>query len=829
MLARARAPLAAAALATFALLLVSTSPALADDFARDAYNVLPPGQSGSLFPLQHSLDQLPLYDGLTPNFDRVNDADLPDFYKPNIFGLPAGETPSRVEQPPQRPDLLIERDSFDVPHISAPTRADIMFGVGWVHMEDRALLMETFRGPGRIAALDAPGLNAFALAAANRKFQPTPETEAFLANQLTLLQAQGPEGQQVVDDFNNYVQGINAAAGTFGSFGGPWTTNDALAAASLLAGVFGKGGGDETRRAMFLDGLQDRLGTAQGNQVWEDLRELNDPETSHTIDRPFRWQHRSLTRNGNAVIDAGSFDGSGVNQVPANMSNALLIDARRSITHRPLFVAGPQVGYAYPALLTEVDLHGGGIDARGVSFPGSAPYVQLGRGQDFAWSATSAGSDVVDQYVETLCGDDTHYMYNGECREMTVFNAGNLTNPTQPVRFRETVHGPVIGYATVDGERVAISSKRSTRGREALSAFGFKDFNENDVTSPRTFFNAANRIELTFNWSYVDSRDIAIFSSGRLPQRSVDVDVGLPAKGTGEYEWEGFASQARHPQVINPPDGDILNWNNKPAPQFGAADDNWAYGSVHRNRLLEHAVNRRHRHTLGSLVAAMNRAATQDLRTAEVLPSIVDVLEDVPAPDARAQQMVDLLQAWHDAGSSRLDVDLDGKIDDPGAAIMDSAWPKIADAVMSPVLGPQLNELASLMGRDNRPSSGGSAYGSGWYGYVDKDLRAVDSGAQRYGHWGGWHGHWGRNQDMFATRFCGSGDKTECGNSLWAALDAAATELETAQGSPNPADWRSDATAERIRFPGSPFWTGQTMRWTNRPTFQQAMSFRGHR
>jgi hypothetical protein len=82
---------------------------------------------------------------------------------------------------------------------------------------------------------------------------------------------------------------------------------------------------------------------------------------------------------------------------------------------------------------------------------------------------------------------------------------------------------------------------------------------------------------------------------------------------------------------------------------------------------------------------------------------------------------------------------------------------------------------------------------------------------------------------MFATRFCGEGDKTACADSLWAALDAAAADLETAQGSANPDDWRSDATAERIRFPGSPFWGGQTMRWTNRPTFQQAMSFKAHR
>ena len=43
--------------------------------------------------------------------------------------------------------------------------------------------------------------------------------------------------------------------------------------------------------------------------------------------------------------------------------------------------------------------------------------------------------------------------------------------------------------------------------------------------------------------------------------------------------------------------------------------------------------------------------------------------------------MVDILNAWLNRGASRLDGDQDGKIDDPGAAVMDAAWPYIADAV----------------------------------------------------------------------------------------------------------------------------------------------------
>jgi hypothetical protein len=74
--------------------------------------------------------------------------------------------------------------------------------------------------------------------------------------------------------------------------------------------------------------------------------------------------------------------------------------------------------------------------------------------------------------------------------------------------------------------------------------------------------------------------------------------------------------------------------------------------------------------------------------------------------------------------------------------------------------------------------------------------------------------------------YCGSGDVRGCSQSLWAAIDAAGNELQAAQGA-DPSAWRADATAERIRF--APGILTTTMRWTNRPTFQQLLSFRGHR
>jgi acyl-homoserine lactone acylase PvdQ len=319
-----------------------------------------------------------------------------------------------------------------------------------------------------------------------------------------------------------------------------------------------------------------------------------------------------------------------------------------------------------------------------------------------------------------------------------------------------------------------------------------------------------NQVEFTFNWHYADNRDIAFFSSGRLPIRPRDTDPSLPTLGTGGHEWRGFLRRAAHPQTINPRGGVIRNWNNKPARGFGAADNELSYGAVHRVDLFK---GFRRKLKLHQLVGVMNRAATQDLRAVEVWPVIAAVLRGGPAPDARTQQAAGLVDAWVGRGSSRLDRNLDGAIDDPGVAVLDHAWDRIANAVMSPVLGPLTTDLAGLVQRDDAASSTGSSYGSGWYGYVDKDLRRMLGRSVR---------------SPFSRRYCGNGNLTVCRTALWTAVKQAADELAVQQGA-NPAAWRSDANAERIVFQPGLLGPTRTMRWTNRPTFQQVVSFKGHR
>jgi len=240
------------------------------------------------------------------------------------------------------------------------------------------------------------------------------------------------------------------------------------------------------------------------------------------------------------------------------------------------------------------------------------------------------------------------YMYKGRCRRMETFAAGTLEGApfNQQIVFRTTVHGPVVGYGTVNGRRVAIARQRSTRGREAVSALLIEELMKNRVSSAQSFLRSASQFEVTFNIFYEDSRDIAVYSSGRLPQRAPGVDMSLPTIGDGRFEWRGFLPGGRHPQAINPGRGAILNWNQKPADAWSAADDQWGYGSVHRVDLFDEGVDRRRVHTVTSVVQAMNRAATQDLRNEKVLASVERVLRTGPAPNARTQQMLDILRRW---------------------------------------------------------------------------------------------------------------------------------------------------------------------------------------
>ncbi|NNE11437.1 MAG: hypothetical protein HKN41_04245, partial [Ilumatobacter sp.] len=378
-----------------------------------------------------------------------------------------------------------------------------------------------------------------------------------------------------------------------------------------------------------------------------------------------------------------------------------------------------------------------------------------------------------------------HYEFDGECVPFEIFDAGTLDGV--PIRYPVSVHGPVIGTATADGVPVALTSKRSTFGRDGLNLGALKDMTEGDADTPESFFEAANKFGFTFNWGYANRDAIAYFASGHLPVRPAGLDRRLPTLGTGEYEWEGFLALDQHPHADGHSTGRLVNWNNQSAPGF-MHGDNAPYGSVHR---VENFDQWPGEVDLADVVGVMNRAATEDERSS-LWPVISEVLAAADAPSELAAESIAIVDAWAAADGPLLDADEDGDWDEPGALIHDRIFGPLVRAATWPVLAPVWEDEVDIRGVD--ASS-----------LLDKDLRAL----------------LGQPVDgPFETAFCGAGDSDACATDLWAAIDETVAAIAGELGD-DPTAWR----LEGLRSTFAPGLIPDDFRSTNRSTYQQVIEF----
>jgi acyl-homoserine lactone acylase PvdQ len=716
-----------------------------------------------------------MYNALTALFNHVTSADLLTDFKPDKLGSSA-VGPFTTESVPH-PGVTIRRDPYDVPQIIGKTRDDVTWGAGWVMAEDRGLLLQEARYDSLVAAVDAPGLSALNLISSLKTFKPSAQTEREVAKQIGLLRAAGADGRGVLHDLEVYLQGINAyirdhddSLGPYAHVA-PFTLTDIYGFNALKDQFVGEGGGQQAVNSEFLSALRRHLGTSRGTKVWNDLREARDPETPASLPGRVALQPPPKSTSGNVVLDPGSLS--------AGAGQALEVQRE----------------------------------------------FRVGRNQDSAWSLTSAGLDQIDTYVETLCGHSRHrYLYDGKCQKMQYFDAGTLdpgSKDARTVSFYRTVHGPVFGYARVHHRLVALSHKRASYGKDVLDLLFYRKLADDQVHNVHQFFRAADLTPQTFNSLYIDDKDIGMFTSGLVPIRPANVDPDLPINGTGHEEWRGYVPFKDHPQGINPPIGQIVSWNNRSEAGYEAPDDNPWLGAAQRVDLLLANLGHGSDLTATRVVSAMNEAATQDVPEVTVEPVLSKLLHGGRAPRARDAQLLALLDQWRRQGSSVLDRTGNGQVTAPGAAIMDTAWPLLTRAWASSVLGAKLtSELASFDPPFDGPLSGQSENGQekSWIAYLNKDLRTIVGDPVR---------------GKYAVRYCGAGNIRLCRRLMWGALDQAGRELAARQG-PNPSDWHSSATAERISFvpglltsPGTS--TPFTIAYTNRPSgIQQILSFSGH-
>jgi acyl-homoserine lactone acylase PvdQ len=904
---RRLAPALAAAL--FAVLLACSpafggaDPYQAGDF-KGFRNILPPGengfdsaaqlaafQAGGTYP-PHANDQLAMYGDLVHVAPNLKAGDIDKFFKDGSFGVKPDDV-ERTYSP--RSDVTILRDKgFGTGHVYGDTRSGTMFGAGYIAAEDRLFFIDVLRHLGRAQLTSFAGGAEGNQAFDEEQWSIAPYTEADLQRQYDQLDdLYGAEGKQIQQDSQDYVDGINAyideaklnpnlMPGEYGAINQPtgpteWKVTDIIATAALVGGIFGKGGGRELPSALVLQEAQKKFGAAKGRKVWRDFRSAEDPEAPTTVHRK-RFNYMAAPKKpaagSVALPDPGSVkavpvrtDGGGssggdtpptclpggVICLPHANSNALVVSGRESKSGHPLAVFGPQTGYFAPQILMDEDLHGPGISARGASFPGVNLYVELGRGPDYAWSATSAGQDIVDTYAVDLCNSDgspatidsTAYEYAGTCREMEklqrdnqwVPNAADQSPPgSETLVAYRTALGIVTARGTIKGKPVAYTVLRSTYMHEVDSARGFSDFNDPDkMKSPGAFKKAAAKIGYTFNWLYVDDKNDAYFNSGNNPLRPARVDPNFPVRGKPRFVWRGFDPNAvtarytpasQHAQAVN--QDYLTSWNNKQAPGTRAADSQWGFSSVYRVEPLSDRVKRgirgKRKMSLVDLINAMEDAGTVDLRADKPLRLALRVIGPKKPRDPAVRAAVAKLRSWVRDGAHRRDLDNNGTYEHSAAIrILDAWWPLWIKAEFGNRLGKDLyTAVQSMLPLDNAPNNHGdhlgSAYQDGWYGYASKDLRTVLRQKVR-----------GR----YSRVYCGT--RARCRARLVASLKVALGRDDAARlygGDPVCVKAGRDGDqkcfdAVMMRPLGAI--TQPLIDWINRPTFQQVVEIQGHR
>ncbi|MFJ5031743.1 penicillin acylase family protein [Streptomyces sp. NPDC088560] len=868
-------------------------------------DILPPGENGNATLAQillnqafgtqpsHAEDQLGPYANLASGYKGLTDATINNFFNDSSFGVPSDQVAS-TENPAGRSDVTIVRDKkAGVPHITGSTRYGTEFGAGYAAAEDRLWLMDVFRHVGRGQLTSFAGGAAANQGLEQEFYRNAPYTEADLQAQIDNAVARnGARGQQALADADAYLAGINSYidasdsgryfpgeydltghkdpitnAGTIDHF----KITDLVALASVIGTLFGSGGGGEVNNAVSLLAAQQKYGVEEGTKVWESFRERNDPEAVLTVHdgSSFPYGGKPDTAQGEALPDAGSvtqeplvYDRTGSAATAAakststaaakstlssshrGMSNALVVSGKYTASGHPIAVFGPQTGYFAPQLLMLQEIQGPGISARGASFAGLSMYVELGRGQDYSWSATTSGQDIIDTYAVELCQDDHHYLYHGTCTAMDEVEQKNSWSPTTAdstpagsytMKVWRTKYGPVEYRATVGGKKVAYTTLRSSYLHEADSIIGFQMLNDPDyVKGPQDFQSAARHINFTFNWFYADSRHTAYYNSGDNPVRAAGVDAEFPVWAQPAYEWRNwdpdtntadYTPASAHPNSI---DQDYyVSWNNKQAKDYTTAS--WGDGSVHRGNLLDDRVKKLVAAggvTRTQLVQAMADAALADLRAEDVLPKLLKVINSSAVSDPTAAAAVNKLQAWSTAGARRTETSAGSKTyaDADAIRILDAWWPLLVKAEFEPGLGSDLyTDLTGNLSIDEAPSAGhgptgshaGSSFQYGWWSYVDKDIRAV----------------LGENvQGGLAEKYCGGGDLGSCRNILISTLDQAAG-MTAAQVYPGDSlcsagdQWCADSIVQRT-LGGIKH---GNISWQNRPTFQQVVEYTSHR
>ncbi len=610
--------------------------------------------------------------------------------------------------------IEIIRDADAIPHIFASTRLDALYGLGYVHAQDRLWQMEFQRriGQGRLSEIFGD---------ATLKQDRFLRTVGFGRAARTAWDRLPRDTREQIDA---YVAGVNAfiASHRRGLLPPeflllrfepePWSGPDVLVWVKMMAWDLSANYSTELLRQdivahVGVDRMNELLppyppnglnilsaspeGVVQGfspalarlDSGTGRAKALHYNESTASYAAAFS---RTLAAADPAVGrlllgGGGATEGLG--------SNNWVVDGTLTASGKPLLANDPHLGTQVPSLWYLAHMTAGDFDVIGATLPG-APAVAIGRNRFIAWGETNMFADVEDLYRERLDPSGRSAEFKGimEPLRLITETIGVKGAAAVNVDVRISRHGPLVSDA------INANNGNPTDPKAVLEplAFRWSALDDDDRTIVAflrvndahnwTDFTAALRdfVVPSQNFVYADvDGHIGYYAPGHIPIRAGGAGL-LPADGwSGAMEWAGWIPFDELPHSYDPSSHFIVTANNRPVPPGYKYALGFEYHEPYRAQRITDLVNQKIRQKTG-LTPDDFRAIQSDTFSLHAQTLLPRLLEHVHPESPQDTQAVDLLRQWKfDAGS-----------DSAAPALFEAWFLGLAPALVGGELGPDV-------------------------------------------------------------------------------------------------------------------------------------------
>ena len=460
-----------------------------------------------------------------------------------------------------------------------------------------------------------------------------------------------------------------------------------IALNAVKSELFGEGGGAEVQAAQLLDGLQDvarrrpralgleRPAPAPGPRDARSRSRATSPTRRCPRAAPATWSS-TTARSSRSRRPAPTPPRAASASMRRQASNVLMVAGKRSRSGHPLFVGGPQIGYFYPGLTLEMDLHGPGW-TRPRRHLGAVPGLHPDRPpRGLRLDAHLGGR-----------GHRRHLRRDALRRQRhQVPLQGQVPLDDAVQRGHASTARPVDLQPHRARARDRLRDRRRHARGDLAQALELPARRRRPAAVPAPHARQGpqrarlhqGRRDLAADVQHVlrrQRRGRARSRPGACRSGPRASTPGLPTDGRGSYEWRGFLHGQGPPARRSCAAACSTTGTTSPRAGSPPPTTSGPTGRSAASTCSTATRTRSSEHTLATLTGAMNAAATQDVRAITFVPLLSrGAARAVRRRAPRATRMLELLEAWRAKGGSRLDRDLDGKIDDPGAAVLDTAW-----------------------------------------------------------------------------------------------------------------------------------------------------------